>query len=200
MKTHQAPMQGRRAMVPARRGSMHVAAWQRQRLGHTDRVRLMDAARRRERETRQPGSGRHGGELLQTGLRVLHALLYRGWGRAGACDPGLAQLAQATALARSTVQAAIDRLEAAGILLRVRRGLVIGGRWTQVTNVYLFRAPAAWPRPSDTDSRSALKSEDKNREEAVLWEGAGSAEPPDPTWLAAALQRWGLQEAPAAVG
>lgn len=150
----------------------------------------MDAARRRERETRQPGSGRHGGELRQTGLRVLHALLYRGWGRAGACDPAMAQLAQATALARSTVQEALDRLEAAGILLRIRRGLVRGGQWVQVTNAYLFRAPAHW-LPSDTGSRSASESESKPE---VLWEGNAPAEPPDPAWLRGALERWGLGE------
>ncbi|WP_419900725.1 hypothetical protein [Roseomonas sp. USHLN139] len=154
----------------------------------------MDAARRRERETRLPGSGRHGGELLQTGLRVLHALLYRGWGRAGACDPGLAQLAQATALARSTVQAAIDRLEAAGILLRVRRGLVIGGRWAQVTNAYLFRAPKLW-LPSDTGCRSASDSRDKNQGEIVFWEGDTSGQPP--AWIAETLHRWGWEAPPA---
>lgn len=199
MRSDRAP-RALRWTAPARAGSVHVAGWQRQRLGHADRVRLMDAARRREKATRQPGSGRHGGELLQTGLRVLHALLYRGWGRSGACDPGLAQLAQAAAMARSTVQAALDRLEAAGILLRVRRGLMVGGRWAQVTNAYLFRAPAAWVPLSDTDSRPALESEVKSPGEKVLWEGAGTAEPPDPAWLRAVLERYGWLEAPAAAG
>jgi DNA-binding transcriptional MocR family regulator len=155
----------------------------------------MDAARRRERDTRQPGSGRHGGELLQSGLRVLWTLLYRGWGRAGACDPGLGQLAEAAAVARSTAQAAIDRLEAAGILLRIRRGLVVAGRWAQVTNAYLFQTLAAWRPASDTGSRPALESEAKPEAERLLWEGQGPAAPPDAAWLQEALSRYGLAEA-----
>jgi DNA-binding transcriptional MocR family regulator len=151
----------------------------------------MDAARRRERQTRQPGSGLHGGELRQTGLRVLWALLYRGWGRAGACDPSIAQVAEAAALARSAVQRAVDRLEAAGILLRIRRGLVVAGRWAQVTNAYLFRVPAAW-RASDTSARLASDSEAKPEAEKVLWEGQGPAAPPDAAWLQEALARYGL--------
>ncbi|WP_159993640.1 hypothetical protein [Roseomonas sp. 18066] len=190
-----------RQSAPARWGSVAVATWQRQRLGHADRVRLMDAARRRERATRQPGSGRHGGELLQSGLRVLWALLYRGWGRAGACDPSIGQIAEAAVLARSTTQEALDRLEAAGILLRIRRGLVVGRRWCQVTSAYLFRAPAAWLPASDTGSRSPLGSEDKSQGEEVLWDGSASLSPaPDAAWIQACLARWGLEEAPARAG
>lgn len=158
---------------PARAGCHPVAAWQRQRLGHADRIRIMDAARRRERETYRRGSGRHGGELRETALRVLWTLLYRGQGRAGACDPALQQIADAARLARSTVQEAVRRLEEAGILLRVPRRAMAGGRVVQVTNAYLFRAPTQWRAASDTDSRSALESEVRTR---VLWEG--SAPPP----------------------
>lgn len=157
---------------PARAGCEPVAAWQRQRLGHTDRLRIMEAARRRERETYRRGSGRHGGELRETALRVLWTLLYRGQGRAGACDPSLQQIAEAARLARSTVQEALARLRAAGILSWMQRGAVVGRRWTQVTSAYLFAAPAAWreARPvSDTGARSALESEVRTR---VLWEGS----------------------------
>ncbi|ONG53282.1 hypothetical protein BKE38_12535 [Pseudoroseomonas deserti] len=185
-----------RTFAPARRGSVAVASWQRQRLGHTDRVQLMDAARRRERATRQPGSGRHGGELRQTGLRVLWALLYRGWGRAGACDPAIAQIAEAAAVARSTAQEALGRLEAAGILLRIRRGLVVGRRWCQVTSAYLFQEPARWAPPSDTESRSPSASEDNIQEEE--WQRTALPEPtapPDPAMLREIAARWGLLEA-----
>jgi len=99
-----------------RRGSLPVAGWQRQQLGHTDRLRIMDAARRYKRATHCRGSGWHGGPLRDKGLRVLWTLLYRGWGRAGAGDPALAQIAQEARLARSTVQHALDRLEVLGCL------------------------------------------------------------------------------------
>ncbi|MFC7611657.1 hypothetical protein [Teichococcus aestuarii] len=155
----------------------------------------MEAARRRERETYRRGSGRHGGELRETALRVLWTLLYRGLGRAGACDPALQQIANAAHLARSTVQEAVTRLEEAGILLRIPRGTVAGGRWVQVTNAYLFRAPGEWNRPSDTGSRSASDSYEKPEEEQgegrVLWQGC---EPPpiEPTRLEEMRARWGL--------
>jgi predicted transcriptional regulator len=140
----------------ARRGSMPVAGWQRQRLGHADRIRIMEHARRLERGTYRRGRGLHGGCLRQTGLRVLWFLLYRGQGSAGATDPALQQIADGLQVARSTVQLALARLEAAGVLAVVPRGRVRGGRFEQVTNAYLLRAVAAWR--SDTDLRQALDS------------------------------------------
>jgi hypothetical protein len=98
-------------------------------------------------------------------------------------------------VARSTAQAAIDRLEAAGILLRIRRGLVVAGRWAQVTNAYLFRTPTAWQPTSDTGSRPALESELKPEAEKVLWEGQGPTAPLNATWLQEALARYGLTAA-----
>lgn len=174
---------------PARRGSLPVAAWQRQRLGHADRLRIMEMSRRRERATYRRGSGRHGGELRETGLRVLWTLLFRGWGRAGACDPALAQIAAEARLARSTVQDALARLRLAGILWWVPRGIVAGGRWVQVTSAYLFSAPATWAppmpvQPSDTGFRQALDSESQNLPEITEQRRAELA------------RRWGI-EAPA---
>lgn len=173
---------------PARRGSLPIAPWQRQRLGHTDRLRIMDAARRLERTTWRRGDGLHGGYLRETGLRVLWVLLYRGWGRVGACDPALAQIADAARLARSTVQLALERLERADVLLRVRRAAVVGRRWEQATNAYLFRSPAAWV--SDTDCRRALDSErEKQAQEEVEW----PAPPPiSEAERQALLEKWGL--------
>jgi DNA-binding MarR family transcriptional regulator len=131
---------------PARAGSMHVASWQRQHLGGEDRRRIMEAARRLDRETRRPGQ--HGGMLKRTGIAVLWTLLYRGWGKNGVCDPALAQLAEWADCSRSTVQEALRRIEETGILWRLRRGLVVRLRgrvqFVQWTNAYLFRAPAAW--------------------------------------------------------
>lgn len=178
---------------PARRGSAPVARWQRQRLGHVDRIRIMDEARRRERETYRRGSRRHGGDLRETGLRVLWTLLYRGWGRAGACDPALVQIAAEARLARSTVQEALARLRQAGILWWVTRGLKMGTRWVQVTSAYLFAAPERWaPLPSDTGSREPSESYVNNKAVDNEHGAAGSA-------LTAAehvalAMKWGLLE------
>jgi predicted transcriptional regulator len=157
----------------------------------------MEAARQLERQTYRRGDGLHGGHLRHTGLRVLWALLYRGWGRAGACDPSLGQVAEVARCARSTVILALGRLEAAGVLARLRRGLVRGGRFVQVTNAYWFAPMTRWA--SETDLRTALDSIvlkeaawRKEREE----EARGSETPvpetiPDED-IQTLVQKWGL--------
>jgi hypothetical protein len=139
---------------------MRVAAWQRQRLGDADRRRIMEAARHLERRSHQPGL--HGGCLRRTGILVLWTLLYRGPSRHGVCDPSIGQLAAWSGCARSTVQLALARIEAAGIMGHVRRGLVVAGRWCQWTSAYLFAHPAQWAL-SDTELRSAEVSSVKKK-------------------------------------
>ncbi|RKK04671.1 hypothetical protein EBE87_23150 [Pseudoroseomonas wenyumeiae] len=162
---------------------MRVAAWQRQRLGDADRRRIMEAARRLERRSHQPGM--HGGALRRTGILVLWTLLYRGPSRHGVCDPSIGQLAEWSDCARSTVQEAIRRIEAAGIMGHVRRGLVVAGRWCQWTSAYLFAAPAQWAQ-SDTGTRSAEVSLVKKKAQEGGWGGEGSPLP--------AAERQGLAE------
>jgi DNA-binding transcriptional MocR family regulator len=146
----------------------------------------MEAARRLERHSHQPG--RHGGALKRTGILVLWMLLYRGPSRHGVCDPSLAQLAAWAGCARSTVQQALERIEAAGIMGHVRRGLVVAGRWCQWTSAYLFAAPER--RASDTGSRSALVSDDKNKlGDKQRREGASTLSAAERAELAA---KWGL--------
>lgn len=116
----------------------------------------MDRARHLERATYRRGRGTHGGYLRETGLRVLWAILYRGQGRAGALDPSYGQIAEATRLARSTVQLAVQRIEAAGILWRIMRYHIAAHGREQATNAYVVRPPEAMI--SDTDGRSALDS------------------------------------------
>lgn len=162
---------------PARAGCHPVAAWQRQQLGRPARRAIMTSARRLERATHRRGSGRHGGQLRESGLRVLWTLLHRGEGRAGACDPSLAQIAHEALLARSTVQEAVRRLEDAGILLRVPRRAMADGRWVQVTNAYLFQGPAQWRTASDTGFRSAsdsIQEQEEGQGGKVLWEGSAA--------------------------
>ncbi|MCG7363517.1 hypothetical protein MHZ93_19850 [Roseomonas sp. ACRSG] len=172
---------------PARAGSVRVAAWQRQRLGDADRRRIMEAARRLERRSHLPGM--HGGALRRTGILVLWTLLYRGPSRHGVCDPSLGQLAAWSGCARSTVQLALQRIEAAGILGHVRRGLVVAGRWCQWTSVYLFASPAQWAL-SDTDARSAEVSLEKKKAMKKGRGGEGSALPSAEHLALAA--KWGL--------
>jgi hypothetical protein len=156
---------------------VRVAAWQRQHLGDADRRRIMEAARRLERHSHQPGL--HGGCLRRTGLLVLWTLLYRGPSRHGVCDPSIGQLAEWSGCARSTVQLAIARIEAAGIMGHVRRGLLVAvrgvARWCQWTSAYLFASPSGWA--SDTEARSVEVSVVKKKAQTRAGEGTASALP-----------------------
>jgi hypothetical protein len=166
---------------------MRVAAWQRQRLGDADRRRIMEAARRLERATHQPGL--HGGALRRTGILVLWTLLYRGPSRHGVCDPSIGQLAAWSGCARSTVQLALNRIEALGIMGHVRRGLTVAGRWCQWTSAYLFASPAQWA-VSDTEARSPEVSPVKKKAEKKGKGGGERALPQAEQQVLAA--KWGL--------
>jgi DNA-binding MarR family transcriptional regulator len=169
---------------------VRVAIWQRQRLGDADRRRIMEAARRLERRSHQPGM--HGGCLRRTGIQVLWMLLYRGPSRHGVCDPSMSQLAEWSGCARSTVQLAIARIEAAGIMGHVRRGLVVSvrglARWCQWTSAYLFAAPSCWA--SDTEARSAKVSLVKKKAQEEGRGGEGRILPA--AEQAALAAKWGL--------
>jgi hypothetical protein len=163
---------------------VRVAVWQRQRLGDADRRRIMEAARRLERRSHQPGL--HGGALRRTGIQVLWILLYRGLSRHGVCDPSIGQLAEWSGCARSTVQLALNRIEALGIMGHVRRGLVVTvrglARWCQWTSAYLFAAPTCWA--SDTEARVKKKAKEGRR-------GGEGSTLPAAEHLARAV-KWGL--------
>ncbi len=90
------------------------------RLDRNARARLMVHAEALDRRTRLPGQ--HGGCLKRTGLAVLKALLFGFANVATArCDPSFDTLARAAGVARSTVAVTLRRLEAAGLLTRIRR-------------------------------------------------------------------------------
>lgn len=151
----------------------------------------MDAARRLERQTHQPGL--HGGALRRTGIIVLWNLLYRGPSRHGVCDPSITQLAEWSGCARSTVQLALERIEAAGIMGHVRRGIMVtvrgAARWCQWTNAYLFARPQRW-FGSDTDRRSAQVSVVRKKASGRGAGAGGDAIPPPEH--AALTAKWGL--------
>jgi DNA-binding Lrp family transcriptional regulator len=80
------------------------------------------------------------------GLTVLKALLTSFLRRAdGMCCPSVKAIQEKTGLARSTIFEALNRLEAAGIITRVRRLVDFGGlsRLTtvQTSNLYAFFEP-----------------------------------------------------------
>lgn len=109
------------------------------------RARLMVHAEALDRCTRLPGQ--HGGVLKRTGLAVLRALLF-GFANVatGRCDPSFDTLARAAGVARSTVAVALGRLEAAGLLERVRRQVGM----TRFSNAYRFPAAEVVLSSSET--------------------------------------------------
>ena len=112
------------------------------RLDRNARARLMVHAEALDRRTHLPGQ--HGGVLKRTGLAVLRALLFSFANVVTArCDPSFDTLARAAAVSRSTVAVALGRLEAAGLLERVRRQ---AGR-VRYTNAYRFPAAETLPKP-----------------------------------------------------
>ncbi len=115
------------------------------RLDRNARARLLFHAEALDRRTRRPGQ--HGGVLKRTGLAVLRALLFHFANVVTArCDPGYDTLARASGCARSTVAVALRRLEAAGLLERVRRQ--VGMR--RFSNAYIFHAVVVAPSPNET--------------------------------------------------
>jgi hypothetical protein len=75
-------------------------------------------------------------------------------------------------MVRSTAQDALARLEAAGIIGHVRRGLVVAGRWCQWTSAYFFASPGQWTAQrysSETDYRSASVSRFKKEANEEEW-------------------------------
>ncbi len=98
-----------------------------------------------DRRTRLPGQ--HGGVLKRTGLMVFKTLLF-GFANitTGRCDPSFETLTRASGCARSTVAVALGRLEAAGLVERVRRQ--VGMR--RFSNAYRFPAAEAALNPSET--------------------------------------------------
>jgi hypothetical protein len=85
------------------------------------------------------------------------------------------------------VQLALQRIEAAGIMGHVRRGLVVAGRWCQWTNAYLFVSSTLWAsQPCNTEARSAEVSIRKKKHREKAEAGQNSAE------RNALAAKWGL--------
>ncbi len=123
------------------------------RIDRNARARLVVHAEALDRRTRLPGQ--HGGVLRRTGLAVLRALLFGFCNTAtGRCDPSFDTLARASGCARSTVAAALHRLEAAGLVERIRRQVGM----TRFSNAYRFPVTETTHNPNET-SKSEFRAQ-----------------------------------------
>lgn len=134
-----------------------------QRIDRNERARILAKAEAIETRTKQ--RGRHGGALGRPALSVLRTLLLKFVGPRG-CFPSIATLMRVTGYCRQTIVTALQRLEAAGIVQRIRRverrrirrvSPVTGQAESyvgtvQTSNAYLIEAPGnsvSAPRPTD---------------------------------------------------
>ncbi len=156
------------------------------RIDRNARARLMVHAEALDRRTRLPGQ--HGGVLKRTGLAVLKALLFGFCNVVTArCDPSFDTLARASGCARSTVAVALGRLEAAGLLERVRRQ--VGMR--RFSNAYRFPAAEVAPNPSEAGKSEFRAQTTTNQKPNPLSARAvpAAAARPEPLPMAVALAR-----------
>jgi hypothetical protein len=111
------------------------------------KAKLLFAAEALERSTKPRGGRR--GVLGYVGLTTLKALMRCMNRQTGLCCPSIKAIQEATGLSRSAIFEALARLEAAGIVKRVRRltrrVINFGGlarlATTQATNLYSFSDP-----------------------------------------------------------
>jgi Helix-turn-helix domain len=109
---------------------------------------LWDHARRFERQTREPG--KHGGALGRIGLDVVYALTHDFLNfRSGALYPSQATIARAANCCEKSVERALKRLKAAGLLNWLRRCEPVvqpdgGFLLRQISNAYALLPCSQW--------------------------------------------------------
>jgi DNA-binding Lrp family transcriptional regulator len=117
-------------------------------LDRNERARIYVAAKALEVRTKAPGARM--GVLGLTGLFVLDCLLFGFMRRSdGLCCPSVRDIQEKTGLSRSAIFEALNRLEAAGIVTRVRRlvrrlvdfGGMVRLTTVQTSNLYSFDEP-----------------------------------------------------------
>src|SRR3954462_13267944 len=161
-------------------------------LTREQRARLIFLAERMDANTREPG--KHGGCLKRTGLQVLRILLFHFHNVAsGRCDPSLDTIAKAAGMARSTVVEALKRLEAAGIIERIRRAQWVRQngrkRCVQWSNAYLLNVPTCFRKEEGDYAISAKSSKSEKKPETTAADIKN--QPPMHPDVAAALARLG---------
>lgn len=99
-----------------------------------DRGRYLALARKLDAETRD---GRKQGALKPSGLAVLTVLVMDLWDHfTGRCEPMAETIAAAAGVSVRTVWRALARLRSSGLLTRIRRCKIEGGRAVQTSNRY----------------------------------------------------------------
>jgi hypothetical protein len=94
-----------------------------------------------ERENASRAKGRQNGELGKAGLAVLHCLLFDFLNmKTGACFPRVRTLQEKLwpRFSRASIFRALDRLEAAGVLVRVHRRMRNAVKVVQGASLYVF--------------------------------------------------------------
>ncbi len=117
------------------------------------RARLLFRAERLDCRTHQPGQ--HGGIIKRTGIAVFKALLGYASSGGGFCCPAYETIAKAAGVARSSVGTALARLEAAGLVERIRRqhGPV------RLSNAYRLKIGAEGRADGPLDPKGTASSE-----------------------------------------
>ncbi len=162
------------------------------RLDRNQRCRIIYLAEQLDAHSHEPG--KHGGCLKRTGLHALRILLFHFLNmQNGRCDPSIDAIAKACGMARSTVVAALQRLEDAGIIERIQRArwVRINGRkrCVQWSNAYRLNVPYGYRKSEGDYANSAKSTETGKRSETT---GADKkSQPPMPENVAAALARLG---------
>jgi DNA-binding Lrp family transcriptional regulator len=143
-------------------------------LTREQRARLIFLAEQMDANTKE--RSKHGGCLKRTGLQVLRVLLFHYHNvHTGRCDPSYEAIAKAAGMSRSAVAEALNRLEAAGIITRIRRA-----RWdrrngrkccVQWSNAYLLDLPKgyrkteiSWYEASKSGKRTGTTAAPKKKE------------------------------------
>jgi hypothetical protein len=161
-------------------------------IDRNERAKITYCAEKLDAKTHTPG--KHGGCLKRSGLHVLRVMLFHFHNvHNGRCDPSIDTIAKACGMARSTVIEALKRLEAVGIIERIRRARWINQygrkRCVQWSNAYLLHKPYGYRKTEDHSAHSANSSKSGKRS------GTTSADiktlPPMPENVAAALARLG---------
>jgi Helix-turn-helix domain len=131
-------------------------------INRNERVRVMLIAEALELRTK--GKGCKSGVLKQSGLRVLHCLLFVFCAvPSGRCCPSYEAIRKATGYCKNTISAALSRLETSG-LLRITRRIIrtpLGAR--QTSNAYAFREAGQGERKPEYTHSTATTNLFKNK-------------------------------------
>lgn len=117
-------------------------------IDRNERVRIIYAAEALERRTK--AKGQKSGVLGQSGLRVLHCLMFDFYAiPTGRCCPSYKAIRERTGFCNGTISGALKRLETSGLVRIMRRMIrtALGAR--QTTNAYAFGERAHGARKPD---------------------------------------------------